>query len=763
MLGPLELDGTTSTLGLRDRVVLEALAVRPGAVVRAESLAEAIWGETPPPSWPKVVQGCVSRLRKTLGSDVIETAEHGYRLRVHVDHLDHLRFERLVGRARELLTLGEPERASLPPAGGPGPVAGRALHRAQRVGPRAASSSSAWSSCTVTPRSCTSRRCCGPGATRSCSGPPVRLVQEAPFRERRWGLLALAQYQDGRQREALDTLHRARAVMVNELGLDPGPDLIALEQAILRQDPSLAVQAALPEPSADCPYPGLVAYDIRDAGSFFGRESDIEACLGHLDAGGALAIVGASGSGKSSLARAGVAAALERDGRRVRVMTPGRHPMDVLGGMTQRRGDVLVVDQCEEVLAPEVDPAERAAFLAALADIAGRGPLILTLRADRLGEVSRYPAFAHLVERGLHLLGPMEADALRRAIEGPAEQAGLRLEPGLVDLLVREVEGAPGALPLLSHVLRQTWTRREGSTLTVAGYTATGGIQEAVSQSAETVFRGMTARQQDMLRDLMLRLVVPSDSGDPVRTRAPRRSVAADEEHEAVIESLVGARLLSSDGDTVEIAHEALAARLATPAVLARRRRRGPADHAPPRRGGRQLGGARPAARRALPRAPPGQGRAVAHRKHPHPHPDRARLPRRVRGAGRGRGASHRGAGAPGTSLQPTAAGRTRRGGRPAGRRHRRRRPGQDRRRPAPSRAESALVADARRLGAEALRSSAPDLALLLAVAGTRSTTPPTRGTTSARSSTAAPELIGVTKVHRSDRGACDPTGEPWP
>ena len=74
MLGPLELDGTTSTLGLRDRVVLEALAVRPGTVVRAESLAEAIWGETPPPSWPKVVQGCVSRLRKALGGDVIETA-----------------------------------------------------------------------------------------------------------------------------------------------------------------------------------------------------------------------------------------------------------------------------------------------------------------------------------------------------------------------------------------------------------------------------------------------------------------------------------------------------------------------------------------------------------------------------------------------------------------------------------------------------------------------------------------------------------------
>ena len=128
----------------------------------------------------------------------------------------------------------------------------------------------------------------------------------------------------------------------------------------------------------------------------------------------------------------------------------------------------------------------------------------------------------------------MDAEALRRAVEGPAEQAGLRLEAGLVDLLVREVEGSPGALPLLSHVLRQTWTRREGNTLTVAGYTATGGIQEAVSQSAETVFRGMTPRQQAMVRDLMLRLVTPSDSGDPVRTRASRRSVASDDEHEDV-------------------------------------------------------------------------------------------------------------------------------------------------------------------------------------------------------------------------------------
>ena len=558
VLGPLEVGGTASTLGLRDRVVLEALAVRPGSAVSPGSLAEAIWGETPPASWAKVVQGCIVRLRKALGGEAIETSTRGYLLRVHVDHLDTLRFEHLIGRARELLALGEPERAAY--------VLGEAL--------------SLWRGDPFTElaqwgpgrielerlvelredaedlRTEALLRC---GRHPEALPPAVRLVQEAPFRERRWGLLALAQYQDGRQRDALDTLHRARAVMVNELGLDPGPDLTSLEQAILRQDPSLAVSTALPAPSPACPYLGLVAYDIRDAGAYFGRAADTAACLERLDAAGVLAIVGPSGCGKSSLAKAGVAAALERDGRRVRVVVPGARPMDILTAAPGGARSVLVVDQCEEVLALEVTDAERAAFFAALADFAASGQLILTFRADHLGDVSGYPAFAHLVERGLYLLAPMQSDDLRRAIEGPAEQAGLRLEPGLVDLLVREVEGAPGALPLLSHVMRQTWTRREGSTLTVAGYRATGGVKQAVSQSAENLFRGMTPRQQGMLRDLMLRLVLSDDSGEPVRIRAPRRSVAPDEEHTAVIEQLVSARLLSSDGDTVEIAHESLA------------------------------------------------------------------------------------------------------------------------------------------------------------------------------------------------------------
>ena len=104
----------------------------------------------------------------------------------------------------------------------------------------------------------------------------------------------------------------------------------ALEQAILRQDPSLVAESALPEPSAVCPYQGLKPYDLDDAELFFGRDSDIAACLRKLSDTSVLAVVGPSGCGKSSLVRAGVAAALRSDGRQVVVMTPGPHPVAAL-------------------------------------------------------------------------------------------------------------------------------------------------------------------------------------------------------------------------------------------------------------------------------------------------------------------------------------------------------------------------------------------------------------------------------------------------
>jgi len=309
------------------------------------------------------------------------------------------------------------------------------------------------------------------------------------------------------------------------------------------------------EISAGCPYRGLLPYDSGDADSFFGREADVAACLRRLRDSGLLAVVGPSGVGKSSLVRAGVVAALMRSGTPVLVTTPGPRPTDSLRELRSQGQQTLVVDQAEEAVTTCPDPVERERYFAALAaHVAAGGTLVLSMRADHLGDLAPYPDIARLLEEGLYLLGPMAEPDLRSAIEGPARRAGLRLEPGLVDLLVREVEGEPAALPLLSHVLRATWERREGPTLTVDGYRATGGIRSAVSNSAERLYDAMDPSQRSRLRTLLLRLVVPTEDGDPVRARVPRAKVAADDQHQRLVEQLVDARLVSIDGDTVQIA-----------------------------------------------------------------------------------------------------------------------------------------------------------------------------------------------------------------
>lgn len=559
VLGPLTVNGDTGALSPRDRVILAALTVYHGEVVGADTLADALWYDHPPTSASKVVQGCVVRLRKALGAHAIETVAHGYRLAVPADGLDLTRFEQLVARGQELLSLGEPDRAAF--------VIDEALNLWRgtplmdvdgwRPGRAEATRLEELRLDTEELRVEAGLRA---GRFREVLTEAHRLAAAAPLRERRWSQLALAQYQAGRQADALATIRRARRVLAEELGLDPGPDLATLEEAILRQDPSLIANTALPEPSATSPYLGLVAYDVGDSDLYFGRDADVSDCLRRIADHGVLVVAGPSGSGKSSLVRAGVAAALQRDGTRVVLVTPGARPRDALAAVpTSGRAPVLVVDQCEEAVTLCRDADEQAKFLAALADHTERAPLVVTLRADRLGEMSAHPTFARLIERSLFLVRPMDEADLRAAIEGPAHQAGLLLEPGLVDLLIRDVEGEPGALPLLSHALRQTWERREGRTLTVAGYQASGGIRGAVAQSAEAVYEQARPEQRPILRDLLLRLVAPSPEGAPVRSRVPRRVVAADAEHEQVIEQLVRARLVTSDEDVVELAHEALA------------------------------------------------------------------------------------------------------------------------------------------------------------------------------------------------------------
>ncbi len=556
VLGPLGVNGDTTALAPRDRIVLAALALRPGEVSSVERLADALWGAAPPPSWPKVVPGCVHRLRRVLGPAAIETTPYGYRLTVGDDDIDARRFERLWQRGTELLALGEPERAlptfdealglwrgsAFPDLDGwqPGRVAADRLAELRL--------------------DCQERRMDAALRTGRHADVLVQAqsaVAEAPLRERRWGQLALVQYRCGRQAEALQTLRRARNRLRAELGLDPGPDLVALEASILRQEPGLTADPGVPDVGG-CPYLGLLGYGIDDAEFFFGREQEAADCLNRLMDTGVLAVVGPSGSGKSSLVRAGVGSALARDGRRPVVMLPGTSPTETIGRIEQV-GITLIVDQFEEVFTNCPDPDERRRFCDDLVARAQWCRVVVALRADHLPDLAGHPPLARLVERGLYLLGPMGPDALRAAITRPAERAGLLLEPGLVDLLVREVEGAPGALPLLSHALRRTWERREGRTLTVAGYQAAGGIRGCVARSAEDLYESLTDPQRDLLRQILLRLISTTGDGDPIRIRVPRRQLLTDPDRTGLAERLAGARLVTIDRDTVQVAHESLA------------------------------------------------------------------------------------------------------------------------------------------------------------------------------------------------------------
>ncbi len=556
VLGPVEVDGQGNGLAPRDRVVLCALVVR-GDPLTTEALADALWGDDLPASWAKVVHGCIARLRKRLGAAAIDSGAAGYRLTLTETELDCRRFERLFEHARDALSGDDPERASYLVQEALELWRGRALADLEEWEPgrvEAARLEALRMDAEELRVEVETRA----GRARDVLSDARALAAQAPFRERRWALLAKALHQAGRQAEALAALQHARGLLVDQLGLDPGRELVELEELLLRQDPSLDPVLGR-EVSSVCPYRGLLPYAAEDADSFFGREADVVACLRKLRDAGLLAVVGPSGVGKSSVVHAGVVASLTRDGVPVLLTTPGARPTESLAGLRPRGRQVLVVDQAEEAVTTCQDPGERERYFAALAaHVAAGGSLVLSLRADHLGDLAPYAEVTRILEDGLYLLGPMDEADLRSAIEGPARRAGLRLEQGLVDLLVRDVEGEPAALPLLSHVLRETWARREGPTLTVDGYRATGGIRDAVARTAESLYDRMDTERRSQLRSFLLRLVMPTEDGDPVRARVPRAKLGVDVHHQLLLEQLVTARLVSIDDDTVQIAHEAL-------------------------------------------------------------------------------------------------------------------------------------------------------------------------------------------------------------
>jgi WD40 repeat protein/class 3 adenylate cyclase len=379
----------------------------------------------------------------------------------------------------------------------------------------------------------------------------------------------------------------------------------------------------------EAPFKGLQFFDEGDSDLFFGRETLTAKLIHRLrDAHFLSVIIGASGSGKSSLVRAGLVPALKKGGAlingmkpfdgsanwQVHIITPTAHPLEALAIELTRdsesvtavatlvddlskdprslhfflsrrihprdlsipRHTLLVIDQFEELFTLCRDEFEREAFIDNLLTALTPPPLplgeerkgesnitlIITLRADFYAHLAQYPELRDAVAQQQEYIGPMTADELRSAIEEPARSGHWEFEPGLVDLILRDVGDEPGALPLLSHALLETWKRRAGHRLTLKGYADAGGVHGAIAHSAESLYQNLSLNEQTIMRNILLRLTEFGEGTEDTRRRATfdeLMSHTEDPDHvRTVLNTLAEARLVTLSEDTAEVAHEAL-------------------------------------------------------------------------------------------------------------------------------------------------------------------------------------------------------------
>ncbi|MFH8294220.1 hypothetical protein [Streptomyces sp. NPDC018059] len=331
---------------------------------------------------------------------------------------------------------------------------------------------------------------------------------------------------------------------------------------------TVAEDAAGDTDEGDAPYPGLARFGTDDGYRFHGRDDLVDELARLTARRRCTALIGASGSGKSSLLRAGLIPALREPGgpwrpTAVRVLTPGEHPARTHRHLfTPADGDgdtLLVVDQFEELFSLCRDPAERDAFLALLLtarDAASRLRAILAVRADFYGRCAEHGPLAEALGDANLLVGPMPPARLREAIVRPAATERLVVERSLTARLVADVADEPGGLPLMAHALREVWRRRSGRTLTEAAYEAIGGVRGAVTHTAEEVYAQLSEAEAVAARTLLLRMVAPGDGTQD--TRRPVGRAELPPRCDAVLERLVAARLLTVDDGVIDLAHEAL-------------------------------------------------------------------------------------------------------------------------------------------------------------------------------------------------------------
>jgi formylglycine-generating enzyme required for sulfatase activity len=361
-----------------------------------------------------------------------------------------------------------------------------------------------------------------------------------------------------------------------------------------------------------CPYLGLDAFGNGNEHLFFGRDQLISELINQTLVSRLVAVIGPSGSGKSSAVLAGLLPKLKHGAlpgsalwRYFPPIVPGSAPLTSLARLLKPEGNqevgwlidaienlnknpdhlaylieqitnapaVIIVDQFEELFTLCHDEAEREAFINCLLHLIRseneRHLVILTMRVDYESYLNKTPILQAFIEQGEVRVTAMNAAELRDAIEQPAELVGLKFEDGLIDTLIREIIGEPAALPLLQFALLQLWDNRERNRVTWETYRRLGGVNSALSNTANHIYTSLLPEEQVTARRILLRLVRPSEGLEFTRYRIPRSQLyTSGEAHDRidrVLNKLIQARLIRStshqqtdEEEQIEVAHEAL-------------------------------------------------------------------------------------------------------------------------------------------------------------------------------------------------------------